>query len=208
MNNTDPQPAARRPRDIRWRALAVTGALVVLGGLLLEFSGNIPNVADKLKMTMHVEQQKRAEIDQRFQQGVVMLHAKQYEHALTAFHRVLALSPKMPEAHANIGFALLGMKEYRAARDFFESATALRPGQLNAYFGLAEALAGLGDNFGAMQAMDTYAHLAPKDDPFRRKAEAAAWELRSKLEKEMAQSNAEAPAGKGQTEIPAAGGKS
>ena len=38
-----------------------------------------------------------------------MLHAKQYEHALHAFHRVLELDPAMPEAHVNAGFALLGM---------------------------------------------------------------------------------------------------
>lgn len=200
MNNPDPKPSVRRTRDVRWRAVAATVCLVVLGGLLVEFSGNLPNVSGKLKTSMHVEQQRRAEIDQRFQQGVVMLHARQYEHAMTAFHRVLELAPKMPEVHVNMGFALLGMQQYGPARDFFVSATELRPNQLNAYFGLAEALAGLGDTFGAMQAMDTYAHLAPKDDPFRRKAEAAAWELRTKLEKEMAQANAKVPGGKAGTE--------
>jgi predicted Zn-dependent protease len=105
-----------------------------------------------------------------------MLHAKQYEHALTAFHRVLALDPAMPEAHVNAGFALLGMREPAAARRFFEGAIALRKDQLNAYYGLAVASEQLGDLPAARGAMRTYAHLAPKDDPFRRKAEAALWE--------------------------------
>lgn len=186
MNHTDPKPAVGPRRDIRWRALALTIALVVLGGLLLQLSDRIPKVAGKLQATIHADQRTKVEVERRFQQGVVMLNAHQYEHALTAFHRVLELAPKMPEAHVNTGFALLGMKQYGAARDFFESATELRANQLNAYYGLAEALGGLGDNFGAMQAMETYVHLMPKDDPFRRKAEAAAMEFRARFEEERA----------------------
>lgn len=205
MNNPDPKPAARKPSDVRWRALALTAILVVLGGLVVEFSDKLPQVTSKLRMTMHVEEKKRSEVDSRFRQGVTMLHARQYEHALTAFHRVLELAPKMPEAHVNTGFALLGMQRYGAARDFFESATALRPNQLNAYYGLAQALAGLGDNFGAMQAMETYVHLAPKDDPFRQKGEIAAQDLRARLEEEKAW--AAAKAGAGASAKPEAGGK-
>ena len=35
------------------------------------------------------------------------------------------------------------------------------------------------EDLAARGAMRTYAHLAPKDDPFRRKAEAALWEWES-----------------------------
>jgi tetratricopeptide (TPR) repeat protein len=132
----------------------------------------------------HAQKQAKEELDRRFREGVVMLHAKQYEHALTAFHRVLQLNPEMPEAHVNAGYALLGMKNYKVAADFFDEATTLRPNQLNAYFGLGEALKEMGDSRGALQAMETYLHRSPESDPFRRKAESAIWELRAELETE------------------------
>ncbi|WP_265943516.1 tetratricopeptide repeat protein [Dechloromonas sp. A34] len=134
----------------------------------------------------HVEHKVKEELDRRFKEGVLMLHAKQYEHALTAFHRVLQLDPKLPEAHVNAGYALLGMGNYQAAADFFDTATTLRPNQLNAYYGLGEALQAMGDKQAALQAMETYLHRSPAEDPFRRKAEAAAWELRAELEKSKA----------------------
>lgn len=157
-------------KDLRTRVLAATVAGILLAGILIAFvPGPGPRGAHP-----HAK-----EIDQRFQQGVMMLHAKQYEHALTAFHRVLTLDPKMPEAHVNAGFALLGMNDAAAARAFFEGAIALRKEQLNAYYGLAVAHEKLGDLGAARGAMRTYAHLAPKDDPYRRKAEAALWEWES-----------------------------
>lgn len=117
----------------------------------------------------------------------MMLHAKQYEHALTAFHRVLQIDPKLPEAHANAGFALLGMGNARAAADFFDTATSLRPDQMNAYYGLGEALMALGDKRGALQAMETYLHRSPPDDRFRVKAESAVWELRAEIARDRSQ---------------------
>jgi tetratricopeptide (TPR) repeat protein len=127
----------------------------------------------------HAREMKLREIAERFAQGTVMLHAKQYEYALAAFHRVLELDPALPEAHVNAGFALVGLKRYAAARDFFAGAIELRPMQVNAYYGLAVAQEGLGDLPAARGAMRTYAHLAPRDDPYRRKAEAALWEWES-----------------------------
>jgi tetratricopeptide (TPR) repeat protein len=135
----------------------------------------------------HARQMQKDEVARRFEQGVVMLHAKDYQHALTAFHRVLEIDPNMPEAYVNAGYALLGMGDAKAAADFFDSATVLRPNQLNAYFGLGEALAALGDKLGALQAMETYLHRAPADDRFRQKAEAAVWELRAEVAKERPQ---------------------
>lgn len=155
---------------------AATVAVLYVGWEASPLSGGI-------QPTQHVETKVKAELDRRFKEGVMMLHAKQYEHALTAFHRVLQLDPKMPEAHVNAGYALLGMGNFQAAADFFDTATTLRPNQLNAYYGLGEALQGMGDNQGALQAMETYLHRSPEGDPFRRKAEAATWELRAELEK-------------------------
>lgn len=132
----------------------------------------------------HAQEKGAVEIDQRFQQGVAMLHAKRYDDAITAFHRLLELAPQMPEAHVNMGYALLGLERYAAARDFFQTAIELRKEQYNAYYGLAEALEGLKEMPGALGAMRTYLHLAPADDAFRRRASAAIWEWEEQRDKE------------------------
>lgn len=129
-------------------------------------------------------EQRRAEIEQRFRQGVVMLHAKRYEYAVAAFQRVLKLSPDMPEAHVNMGYALLGLDQLREAADFFDRATTLRPRQANAYWGLAMALERSGDLRAAREAMQAFAHLARRDDPFRQKAEAMLTEWEAKIEQQ------------------------
>lgn len=130
----------------------------------------------EFKLAEHARDARAREIDTRFKQGVVMLHAKQYDHALTAFHRVLELAPKLPEAHANMGYTLLGLERYQAAHDFFLSAIEIKSSQANAYYGLALALEALGDLPGAKGAMRTYIHLSRPDDPHVRKAQAALWE--------------------------------
>jgi len=130
----------------------------------------------------HAQAKTEGEVKQRFAQGVLMLHAKQYEHALTAFHRVLQLAPEMPEAHVNMGYTMMGLARYNVARDFFESAIALRANQLNAYYGLAEALEAMNDLPGAIGAMRTYIHLASENDKFKHKAESAVWEWEAKIQ--------------------------
>lgn len=163
-----------RRRDVRLLGAAITVGIVAVGGSLLSpdplGADPAPARADPVA----------AEVDLAFRQGVVMLHAKRHEYALAAFHRVLKSAPEMPEAHANMGFALVGLGRHREARSFFEGAIALRPGQLNAYYGLALAAEAIGDMEVARGAMRTYAHLAPPDDPHRRKAEAALWEWSAK----------------------------
>lgn len=146
-------------------------AIAALGLVLSMFSGTPEDPRSK-----HAREMKLREIEDRFRQGTVMLHARRYEHALTAFHRVLELDPALPEAHVNAGFALLGMKEHAKARAFFGTAIDLRPKQANAYYGLAVASEALGDRPAARGAMRTFLHLAARDDPYRRKAEAALWE--------------------------------
>lgn len=167
------------------RRTAVIAVAVVLvaacGALIARVPGSGPRNPDRGarpedSLRAHADRARAAEVARRFEQAVVMLHARRHDHAVTALHRVLELAPEMPEAHVNMGFALLGLKRYPAARDFFESALALRAGQLNAYYGLAIALEELRDLAGARGAMRTYVHLAPPDDPFRRRAEAALWE--------------------------------
>jgi len=176
------RPGTRR--DLRMPAIVLVLTLVIGGGLLLD---RLPGSIDRQAKETHVREMKRKEVDERFQQGVVMLHARQYEHALTAFHRVIQLAPQMPEAHINAGFALIGMQRYKEAHDFFEGATALRVRQPNAYYGLAIALEGMNELPGAIGAMQTYLHLTTADDPYRRKAEAALWEWREALSGKPAQ---------------------
>lgn len=170
-------PRRRGLRDVRWRALALTLIVVAAGGVVVAaLTGSEPPVSPVLGDRARASEAVRREIHQRFQQGVIMLHARQYEHALVAFHRVLELDPALPEAHVNLGFALIGLERYAAARDFFEAAIALRARQANAYYGLAVALDGLRDRPGAIGAMRTFIHLSRPDDPYLSKARAALWE--------------------------------
>lgn len=121
------------------------------------------------------------EVRLRFEQAVVMLHAKQYEHAITALRRVLELAPSLPEAQVNMGFALLGLGRFDEARRFFDAAIALRTRQANAYYGLALAAEGSRDLPGALGAMRSYLHLSRADDPYRTRARSAIWEWEQAL---------------------------
>ena len=191
------QPARER-RDRRPLAIALTSAAVIAGGLLIANYEAILDSARELRMRGHVEMQRRSghlekiqgrELRERFDQGVVMLHSKKYEYAAKAFHRVLELSPKMPEAHANMGFALIGLQQWGTAHDFFLSAVELNPEQANAYYGLAIALEGLGELRGAMGAMRTYIHRSTKNEPeaYIARARSALWTWEEQLREEAAQ---------------------
>jgi tetratricopeptide (TPR) repeat protein len=119
-------------------------------------------------------------VAKHFERGVALLHAGQPLYAGVAFHEVLRLAPRLPEAHVNMGFALLAQQRPAAARDFFLTAIELRPAQTNAYYGLAVASEETGDMPGALGAMRTFVHLAPPQDPFVRKARAALWEWQAR----------------------------
>jgi tetratricopeptide (TPR) repeat protein len=110
------------------------------------------------------EQARRAH--QSFQQGVAMLQAGRFEHAVTALHEVLAIY-------------LLGAGEAAAATDFFHSATDLRPSLHNAYYGLALAERELGNDEGALAAMQAYTHLADDGERHLPRAKEIIWELQA-----------------------------
>lgn len=183
-------------RDVRRRVIAGTAAAIVALGALIGFFPDLQRVAARMledPRASHAKQARKREIDQRFEQAVIMLHAKRYDYAVAALHRLLELAPDMPEAHVNMGYALLGAGNPGAARDFFESATELRPQQANAYYGLAVALEGIGDLPAAIGAMRTFVHLSPDGDPYMRKANSALWEW----EEKRRASAAREPAGPG-----------
>lgn len=163
-------PSAALRRDRRRLGALLTLALVLAAGAAFQAMSPVHEATP-------AEVVPRDEVHERFQQAVLMLHAKQYEHAVAALHRVLALAPRLPEAHVNMGYALLGLQRPAAARDFFESATALRPEQANAYYGLALAHDALGDRALAIGAMRSYLHRARgADEAHLRRARAALWE--------------------------------
>ncbi len=131
----------------------------------------------------HAKQFRLSQIDERFQQALAMLHAKQYDFAIKALHRVIELAPKMPEAYVNMGYALIGKEDFKAAADFFNAAIELKPYQANAYWGLAISMEHLGELEVALGAMRTFIHLSPPNDPFLRRARSALWEWESSLKR-------------------------
>ena len=173
--------------------LLVSGIVVLLA--VLSRSPELASLEPKARVARidpnqdphgHASAAREKEIAQRFQEAVTMLHAKQYDYAITALHRVIELAPRMPEAYVNMGFALLGLKQYKAASDFFGAAIEIRPYQGNAYWGLAVSLEGMNDLQGALGAMRTYIHLAPSDpnsQDYVRKARSAIWEWENTLKR-------------------------
>lgn len=144
----------------------------------------------------HAREAREAELRERFNQGVLMLHASEFEYAVKAFHRALELAPRLPEAHVNMGFALLGQKQFAPAADFFASAIELNAFQANAYYGLASALDELGDREAALGAMRSFVHLAGEaEEPYLPRARAALWEWQAGLEEEREGSGAPEPDG-------------
>jgi len=187
----NPTRAPARPprRDRRAAALLLTLAAVGGGGWLIDHPPAVRSAGPAAPATVTApavpatpaasaaRPPHDAEVRRRFDEAVVMLHARRYDHAATALHRVLAMAPTMPEAHVNMGYALLGLQRPAAARDFFEAATTLRPGQANAYYGLALAHEATGDLALATGAMRSYLHLARDERPEHlRRARAALWE--------------------------------
>lgn len=183
-------------RDRRLLGIALTIlAILVLGGVLTllpdsnQYEVEDIKVSDNTKTALnqeyidartdpkgHESAARKEEIRVRFQQAVTMLHAKQYDYAVKSLHRVLELSPRLPEAHVNMGYALIGLKQYQEAADFFNTATEINPMQINAYYGLALAYEGVKNYTSAISAMESYIHLAAEDDPHLNKARSASWE--------------------------------
>jgi tetratricopeptide (TPR) repeat protein len=158
--------------DRRQLGLLLTGAVIAAGGLAFNAAQSLHAPQAPPPTAPHAAQTQRL-----FDGAVVMLHARRYDDAVTALHRVLTYAPRMPEAHANMGFALLGLKQHAAARDFFEGAIALAPAQANAYYGLALVHEAQGDKTLATGAMRSYLHLARNERPEHlRRARAALWE--------------------------------
>ena len=167
-----------RRRDRRALGLLLTAAGVLLGGwgLATLAPTHAPQTVEAPRPTP------AAELRQRFDTAVLLLHARQFEPAAAALQRVLELAPRLPEAHVNMGFALLGQQRAAEAQRYFESAAALQADQANAYYGLALTHEAQGDLELALGAMRSYLHLAhAQDEAHLRRARAALWEWETKL---------------------------
>ena len=176
--------------DKRRTVIPLAIAITLLGGGLL--SGHLsrdatrPAAREPVAAAPHdfLDDETARRAHQSFQQGVAMLQAGHFDHAVTALHEVLAIYPALPEAHVNMGFALLGAGESEAATDFFNSATDLRPSLHNAYYGLALAERDSGNDKAALAAMQAYTHLAAENERHLPQAQEFIWELQAKTRAE------------------------
>ncbi len=175
-----------RRTDKRHTVIPLAIALLLLGGMLLSAwlsrEPTVAAVAPAASTLPHefLDDERARRAHQSFQQGVAMLQAAQFEHAVAALHEVLAIYPALPEAHVNMGYALLGAGEAGAAADFFNTATDLRPSLHNAYYGLALAERESGNDKAALAAMQAFAHLAAEDERHLPRAQEFIWELQAK----------------------------
>lgn len=163
--------------DRRTAGFLLTCALVCAGGL------GIAALAPMHESGAEPEPIAQANDTQRhFEAAVLLLHGRRFDEARVLLLRVIELAPALPEAHANLGFALLGLRQPEAARGAFERAIALRPEQANAYYGLALAQESLGDLELALGAMRSYLHLGRgESEDHQRRARAALWEWEAQL---------------------------
>lgn len=167
-------PIARRI-DRRSVGFLLTCALVVAGGLGIAALSPMHEPDPEPVATA-------SQTQRHFDAAVLLLHARRFDDAQRMLQRVIELSPSLPEAHANLGFALLGLQQAGAARDAFERAIALRPAQANAYYGLALAQEALGDIELALGAMRSYLHLGQgESEDHQRRARAALWEWEAQI---------------------------
>jgi hypothetical protein len=171
-----------RGRRAPLAALGIMMAIGLAAGLTFErtelrgVTVTVPAAPPRQTVTAPVPEGEPAGFSEAFAAGITFLRLGDAHSAVQAFETARKANPHAPEVYANLGFAYLELDQPAASRAVFERASAIAPMQANVYFGLAEALDGLGDTEGAMGAMRTYLHLAPDNDPFRRRAMSALWE--------------------------------
>lgn len=170
-------------RDRRKDTIAAVILLLLVLGLFVSLTGqrDFGGITPSREPAREAGAADTRRVHQRFQQAVAMIEQRQYEHAVVALHDILKTNPTMPEAHANMGFALIGLQQFELAQSFFETAIELRPGQVNAYYGLAIASKARGMAPDAISAMQVFMHLAANNDPFLARAQAALQQWRGDL---------------------------
>ena len=172
MNVWSKVPRRRR----RFVALAAALTVIAIAGAGLGALDGRGVEAQPIRKTPSEGPMDREAFARAFTQGVAKFRIGDAHGAAVAFETARAIDPSAPEVYANLGFAYLELGWADHARDLFLAAIDMDPLQPSSFFGLAEALEQLGARPEARGAMKAFLHLAPQDDPFRRKAMAAIWE--------------------------------
>ena len=128
--------------DARLRALLITLALVITIALLVK---HWPENVQQQQAHDVRSQAVDAAAGVLFDTAVVELRQRNYWRAIEGFTRAINITPAMPEAYVNIGFAYIGLKQFEMSKQAFNKALELRSNQVNAYWGLAVSLEGLCD---------------------------------------------------------------
>jgi tetratricopeptide (TPR) repeat protein len=157
--------------------LAVT-ATIVAGGYLFSATASVAQEEQEEQEEQETPEsqqtpEQKASFDRHFFSGLELMRAGRAADALLMLDIARKNNPEIPEVHVNIGYALLSLQRWREAYIAFEVALRIRPRQANAYYGMAEALEGQGKLEKALESMETYIHIADKNNPFLLKAEAA-----------------------------------
>jgi Flp pilus assembly protein TadD len=98
-----------------------------------------------------------------FQLGYAYTGLKRSDEARAEYEQAIALDPKMPEAHLNLGILLLDKQEYAAAVTPLSKAVELLPAQSRPRSLLAVAQDRSGDQEGAARSFEGVLHLDPND---------------------------------------------
>jgi tetratricopeptide (TPR) repeat protein len=88
-----------------------------------------------------------AQIDKKFDEGLIKFIDKDFEKAIDAFNGVIKLDPKNHEAHYYIGVCNIKLKFYKKALANFDRAIELNPKYSKAYYNRGVARFYLSDNF-------------------------------------------------------------
>ena len=140
---------------------------------------SLPDDQSGNKVTLDAKQME--EVRRRFEQAVVLLHARQFDFAIKALDYILTITTELPQVYVNMGFAYLGLNDYATAESAFERAIELRADQANAYYGMAIVFEEKKQLEPALGAMRTFVHLADPEDKYVVKARAAIWEWKALL---------------------------
>ena len=81
-----------------------------------------------------------------YNRGLAELGKQKNREAIVDFKRVIAIDPKIDQAHANLGSAYLSTSQFALGLESFNKAIAINPEYAQAYFGRAFALKRLGNN--------------------------------------------------------------
>ena len=123
--------------------------------------------ADRAEYQKKVEAQKKrqqfsAEVKARFDQGVTLFDAGQYEEALAEFNAALAIDPKQSGILARAGDCYLKMSRNAEALEAYEKAIEMDPGDASLYAQKGVVLSNLGKATESQEMFKRSAELDPR----------------------------------------------